>query len=1011
MLAAAEVAQTRQQEAASHSMVVVHMAPLRRWSRAAAIPFLLASMASLPAQESSAEADELTLLLQDATQKLRRGEFSAAEAAIDELLEALGEAEAGPRTLALGDEAQLLLWTIDLRRGRYEQVRDGITAAEPRRRELRATGLLLAEVQRRLGAYTDAIAGLQALLRRSDGDLQVRHLLGEALDADGQRRAAREQWQQNLAAPLPTDAMQLAFRGRSAFRLGGRANLETASRLLVDSLGKAPERAEARITLGLVKFAAYGEAMGFPSGEKDLAKVLDSHGDDEEALLAMYRIRSANMALDGGKTERFLERVLARNDRCQEAIVLRAANVLDDRRYRDAARMLDAALAIDANDRVTLCHRAAAAWLLQDRTGYERFRARALAGDAGWGECDRILAEHLVALYRFADSLPFFAVALQAEPDSIPALHGMAKALVYTGEGKQAKERLDKAKALAGGLVDPWRNNALAVQELLDTEYVEFEHERFKLQLHRDDAEVLRAYLLPIQLEAAETLGAKYSWRPDRPTRIEVFHTWDDFSVRTIGFRGFTALGACFGSLVTLVSPGDSDLRRQDFMWEATAWHEYTHVLTLGVSDNRVPRWLTEGFSVYEEKSRDVSWERGMDRELFDAAANQDIPPVHLLNRLFRGPRILFGYYQGGLIVELIARDFGFGKALELLRAFGADLDTDEAFQRALGIRAAEFDRRLLDFVQQKLRGIRLVPHLDEAGMQRALLRAQQDPTNLQARIDLAWGCVHRNNPVDAGRWLAEVLRQDPEHGQALLVRAALFAQRKETEAAIDCWRRGFAAGADDFDSRTACADALLASGDQAGAIDMLQRAKACWPGCTEQDTAPELRLARIYREQGEQVQAQMEMKAYCRRTARAFMPRYMLAEFERDAGNRAEQVRYLVECNRIDPFHRELHVRLGEGYEELGKKAEAAREFEVAAAVLPNIDRRYLVRGAEVPDADAPAERQQRAELLLRAARLRAGLGDRELAVALGERILREFADTDAAADVKTLLPEWRGR
>ena len=42
------------------------------------------------------------------------------------------------------------------------------------------------------------------------------------------------------------------------------------------------------------------------------------------------------------------------------------------------------------------------------------------------------------------------------------------------------------------------------------------------------------------------------------PTKVEVLHTWDDFSVRTIGFRGFTALGACFGRLITLVSPGGS---------------------------------------------------------------------------------------------------------------------------------------------------------------------------------------------------------------------------------------------------------------------------------------------------------------------------------------------------------------------------------------------------------------------------------------------------------------------
>ena len=92
---------------------------------------------------------------------------------------------------------------------------------------------------------------------------------------------------------------------------------------------------------------------------------------------------------------------------------------------------------------------------------------------------------------------------------------------------------------------------------------------------------------------------------------------------------------------------------------------------------------MSGGTGVYEEKQRDPSWERGMDRELFDAFHNQDIPPVHLMNRLFRGPRILFGYYQGGLVIELITKLYGFGKALDLLRAFGEDLDTEEAFEKA----------------------------------------------------------------------------------------------------------------------------------------------------------------------------------------------------------------------------------------------------------------------------------------------------------------------------------------
>ncbi|MEO6597939.1 MAG: tetratricopeptide repeat protein, partial [Planctomycetota bacterium] len=156
---------------------------------------------------------------------------------------------------------------------------------------------------------------------------------------------------------------------------------------------------------------------------------------------------------------------------------------------------------------------------------------------------------------------------------------------------------------------------------------------------------------------------------------------------------------------------------------------------------------------------------------------------------------------------------------------------------------------------------------------------------------------------------------------------------------------------------------------------------------------------------------AQMEMKAYCRRTARAYTPRYTLAEFERESGNFAEQARYLVECNRIDPFHRELHVRLGTAYEALGKKAQAALEFEVAAAVTPAMDRRYLERGQQRPEPQAPAELQERGELWLRAARIRHAVGDLDQARSLLERVQREAPGTAAAADAGALQQEWQGR
>ena len=211
--------------------------------------------------------------------------------------------------------------------------------------------------------------------------------------------------------------------------------------------------------------------------------------------------------------------------------------------------------------------------------------------------------------------MPFYEKALAAEPDDVLALNGLAKAMIYTGRGHEAIEALKRSKELQKGFVNPWRNNAIAVEDLLGEEYEVVETDDFRFVIHQDDLAVLIEYLPRHHEEARKVLGKKYGYQPTEPVTVEVFHTWADFSVRTIGFRGFSALGACFGRFITLVSPSDDVLRRQDFMWAATVWHEYTHVLTLALSKHRVPRWLTEGFSVYEERQRNSAWERGMDRE------------------------------------------------------------------------------------------------------------------------------------------------------------------------------------------------------------------------------------------------------------------------------------------------------------------------------------------------------------------------------------------------------------
>src|SRR5262249_16800128 len=153
---------------------------------------------------------------------------------------------------------------------------------------------------------------------------------------------------------------------------------------------------------------------------------------------------------------------------------------------------------------------------------------------------------------------------------------------------------------------------------------------------------------------------------------------------RNAGLPGMIgALGACFGRVVTMDSPRARP--PGEFQWEATLWHELAHVITLQMSNQRLPRWLSEGLSTYEEKRARPEWARQMDTE-FVAMLNHDgAIKLRDLNAAFQNPKLIsIAYYQGGLLVEHLMSVYGDDGIRKLLRAYGQGLDTDAAFKAAL---------------------------------------------------------------------------------------------------------------------------------------------------------------------------------------------------------------------------------------------------------------------------------------------------------------------------------------
>ena len=239
------------------------------------------------------------------------------------------------------------------------------------------------------------------------------------------------------------------------------------------------------------------------------------------------------------------------------------------------------------------------------------------------------------------------------------------------------------------------------------------------LKMHKDEAPLLQEYAMALAKQATATLSKRYGNFPIQgPVLIEVFPKHDDFAVRNLGLPGMIgALGACFGRVVTMDSPRARP--PGDFQWEATLWHELAHVVTLQMSKQRVPRWLTEGISVYEETLARPEWGRGQDVEFAQMLNAGKVLKLKDLNSGFMDPRMIsMAYFQASLLVEHLVATYKDEGLHKLLRAYGEGLDTEKALKQAMN---TDFDQLQVGFdafLDKRFGGIRKALTPPEKGVE-----------------------------------------------------------------------------------------------------------------------------------------------------------------------------------------------------------------------------------------------------------------------------------------------------
>ena len=284
---------------------------------------------------------------------------------------------------------------------------------------------------------------------------------------------------------------------------------------------------------------------------------------------------------------------------------------------------------------------------------------------------------------------------LALDPNDPRALADLGIQLLRTGDEPAARTALEGSFKTDPFSVETF--NLLAMMDKLD-KFETFQDGDLIFRLSKEEAPVLREYMVPLAHQALNTFSASYDFVPKGPILIEVFSKHDDFAVRTIGLPGMIgALGACFGRVVTLDSPKAQP--PGTFLWEATLWHEFTHVITLQMTNQRIPRWLTEGISEFEEKRAHPEWARPGDLEFAGLLDRGEAIKLKDLNSAFQNPRtISIAYYEAAQLVEHLVNLYGDAGLRKVLRAYGQGLDTNAALKTALD---TDLDRLQVSFSQE----------------------------------------------------------------------------------------------------------------------------------------------------------------------------------------------------------------------------------------------------------------------------------------------------------------------
>lgn len=721
----------------------------------------------------------------------------------------------------------------------------------------------LAEVLAITGRYPEAIAEFEQAAKQAspkqalESDLRRAELL-ELTGQEPQAKAIYESLVKYYTNQRPQSAFELTLIARALVHL---ERYQDANDLYRSAIEADSNYLEAQLSAGelFTKKYNYGDAAEF------LSDALKLNPNSARAYLDI----ALNKRNDGGEEMiAALNKALTLNPNYVEALNFKAALALEAGQFDSATSELDKSFKINPSSLEAHSLRAAMLYL-QDRD-YEPEVTATLAVSPHFGEVYNTLAHYATITRRTEQATGFARRAIELSPRLWDAHLTLGMSLLRLGQMEPGRAAVEKA--FDGDPFNIWAKNTLDLLDSMDS-FRETKRGPFLIRASAQESDLLGPYAANLLEEASAKLTAKYRFTPKGPITVEIFNNHEDFAVRALGIPGLGALGVCFGPVIAQDSP--SAREAGEFNWGSTLWHEFTHVITLQMTDYRIPRWFSEGLSVYEERRARPGWGDDWNVMFVRSFADGRWFKIAQLDAAFQRPRtaqdVPIAYFEASQVCEFIVDRFGFDAILNMLAMYRDKARTPDILQKVLKLSESDFDREFNKYIE-----------------------AQARP----------WE-------------------------QALSTEANLAASLSKEEVVKQLATR------DTFALRVRAAELFAADGDLQTAATHYIRALELFPYSTGRGNAYES-LAKLLEQKGDAAQAAVILDKLVKTDENNLEALKNIARIRAALGQRQEALDALEASFYISPFDYKLHTEAGDLSVGLKNFSQALSEYQAALALQP---------------------------------------------------------------------------